>query len=55
MENGVSNIDSQQVIENYSTANCTVLWSVPLVPLTENCKLKTHVSYFCNLTVKIPP
>jgi len=52
MENGVSNIDSQQAIENYSTANCTALWNVPL---TVNCKLKTHVSYFCNLTVKIAP
>lgn len=55
MENGVTNIDSQQAIANYSAANCTVLWSVPLVALTVNCKLKTYVSYFRNLTVKIAP
>jgi len=42
MENWVSNIDSQQTTENYSAANCTVLWSVPLVPLTVNLKLMCH-------------
>ena len=39
MKNGVSSTDSQQVIEYYSAANCTVSWSVPLIPLTVNLKL----------------